>query len=135
MRNRYWLAVLSVVLVGLVFDYLIYWLFLGGQLEIDPSMRTPMQGPWPKLIIGELIFGLAFVWIYQKGLEQGSGLVQGLRFGFATAFLYAVAGGLQIAPMLMANETIIIGGIVANAIKVLTQGVAAGMTAAPAARV
>lgn len=135
MRNRFWLTAGIVFLVGLAFDYLLYWPMLGGQLALDPSLRGPLEGPWPKLIIGELIFSIALVWIYLKGREQGPALGQGLRYGLAVAFLFAVAGGLQIAPLLMANETIIIGGIVGNAVKVLVQGVVAALTAAPRARV
>jgi hypothetical protein len=122
---------LGVFVVGLVFDYLLYWLVLGNALSQDAVLRTVMMGPWPKLIIGELIFSYAAAWIYARGVNATAPLGQGIRFGLALSFLFAVGGGLQIAPMIGASEFIIIGAIVGNAVKVLVQGITAALIAGP----
>ncbi|MGQ0562635.1 MAG: hypothetical protein ACT443_12265 [Gemmatimonadota bacterium] len=129
MSNRMWRVAIGVFVVGLVFDFLIYRILLGGSLASDVALRPLEEGPWPKLVIGELIFAIALAWIYQIGLSSAPALGQGLRFGLAMAFLFAAGGGLQLAPLVPASEFIIIGGIVANAIKVLGQGVTASLLA------
>lgn len=127
MANRMWRVAAGVFVVGILFDLLLYLVLLAGPLARDSSLQAVGEGPWPKLALGELLFAIVFAWIYLRGLEDKPGLGQGLRYGFAVALLFAVAGGLQIAPMIPASETIIIGSIVGNGIKVLSQGVVAGM--------
>ena len=129
MPNRMWRVAVGVFLVGLVLDVLLYGVLLHGPLSNDRVARVAMEGPWPKIPIGEAIFAIAMAWIYLRGVEARPALAQGARFGLAAAFLFAVAGGLQIAPMIPASETIIIGSIVGNAVKVLLQGMTAGVLA------
>ena len=125
--NKLWRVAAGVFVVGILFDVVLYLVLLSGPLSRDHALQVVGEGPWPKLVLGELLFAFVFAWIYFRGLEAGPALAQGLRFGFAVALLFAVAGGLQIAPMIPASETIIIGSIVGNGIKVLTQGATAGM--------
>ncbi|HEY0303369.1 MAG TPA: hypothetical protein VGC44_00280 [Longimicrobiales bacterium] len=129
MPNRMWRVAVGVFLVGLVFDFLLYGVLLESALRTDRIVRIPWDGAWPKIPAGELIFSIAFAWIYVRGIEALPALGQGLRFGLALAFLFAVAGGLQIAPMIPTTETIIIGSIAGNAVKVLVQGLVAGVLA------
>lgn len=131
MSKSFGVVALGVLLVGLVFDYLLYFVLLDDALARDAVLRNASDGPWPKLIIGELIFALAATWVYARGLNERAPLGQGIRFGLALALLFAVAGGLQLAPMVGASETIIIGAIVGNAVKVLAQGITAAMMAGP----
>lgn len=129
MPNRMWRVAVGVFLVGLVFDFLLYGVLLEGPLSSDRVVRIPWDGAWPKIPAAEAIFAIAFAWIYMRGLEARPALGQGIRFGLAVAFLFAVAGGLQIAPMIPTTETIIIGSIAGNAVKVLAQGATAGVLA------
>jgi hypothetical protein len=92
----------------------------------DPSVRAAGDGPWPKIVIAELIFALTVAWVYQRGVTDAAPVGQGLRFGLALG-LMAVAGGLVVAPVLLASEAIIIGGIAGLAIKVLAQGLTAAL--------
>jgi hypothetical protein len=132
MTNKMWRVAAGVFVVGLVFDFVLYFVLLNAALARDAVAQRAIEGPWPKLIIGELLFAIAFAWIYVRGVDRRPAVGQGLRFGLAAAFLFAVAGGLQIAPMLPASETIIIGSIVGNGIKVLMQGLAGGVLAGSA---
>jgi hypothetical protein len=120
-----WRVAAGVFLVGLVFDFVLYDVVLKNALTTDQVVRIPWEGAWPKIPAGELLFAIAFSWMYMRGLENKPALGQGMRFGFAVALL-AIAGGLQIAPMVPASETIIVGSIVGNAIKVVVQGAIAG---------
>lgn len=129
MPNRMWRVAAGVFLVGLVFDVLLYGVLLKDAIASDRVVRAAMEGPWPKVPLGELIFSIAFAWIYMRGVEALPALGQGMRFGLAMAFLFAVAGGLQIAPMIPTSETIIVGSIAGNAVKVLIQGLVAGLLA------
>jgi hypothetical protein len=112
MSNRMWRVAAGVFVTGLVLDFLLYGVLLNDALRRDNVVRIPWDGAWPKIILGELLFAIIFAWIYMRGVEARPALGQGVRFGLAIAFFWAVAGGLQIAPMVPTTETIIIGGMV-----------------------
>ncbi|CAN5874600.1 hypothetical protein BH23GEM9_BH23GEM9_07720 [soil metagenome] len=122
------LVATGVFVVGLIFDYLLFSVALRDHLINDVSMRAAGEGPWPKIMLGELIFAAVVSWVYARGATDAPALGQGLRFGLALG-LIAVAGGLIVAPVLTASETIIIGGIAGLAMKSLAQGMTAAMIA------
>jgi hypothetical protein len=126
MSRNMWAVAAGVFVVGLIFDFVLFSLALGEQLVNDPSVRAAGDGPWPKIVIAELIFALTVAWVYQRGVTDAAPVGQGLRFGLALG-LMAVAGGLVVAPVLLASEAIIIGGIAGLAIKVLAQGLTAAL--------
>ncbi len=129
MSNRIWRIAAGAFAIGLAFDFVLYLVLLREPLATHPSVQPLFSGAWPKIVLGEAIFSYALAWIYLRGLEARPALGQGMRFGLVMAFLFAVAGGLQIAPMIPTSETIIIGSIVGNALKVLTQGIVVGVLA------
>lgn len=60
---------------------------------LGPIMRTDAEaaGYLPFMLLSHLIKGLAFAWIYTKGLSPGApALIQGLKFGIATVFLVTI---------------------------------------------
>jgi hypothetical protein len=132
MPNRLSRVIAGVFVVGLAFDFLLYEVLLKNDLARDTVLRIMTEGPWPKLLLGELLFAIVFGWIYLRGVESRPALGQGLRFGFAIALLFALAGGLQIAPFIPTTETIIIGSIAGNFVKVLAQGMVGGLLAGTA---
>ena len=129
MSNRTLRVAAAVFLAGLVLDFLLYGVLLNTALRSDNVVRSPWAGMWPKIVLGEAIFAWFFAWIYMRGIEAKPAMGQGIRFGLAMALFWAVAGGLQIAPMIPTTETIVIGAIAGNAVKVLLQGMIGGIMA------
>jgi hypothetical protein len=131
MTKGMWRVAAGVFVLGLLLDFVLYDILLRDPLARDMDVRRPWSGMWPKIVLGEALFAIVFSWIYYRGIEALPALGQGMRFGFAFALL-AVAAGLQLAPMIPTTETIIIGATAGNAVKVLLQGMAAGVLAGSA---
>lgn len=129
MPNRTLRVAAVVFFVGLALDFLLYGVLLNDALRRDSVVRSPWSGMWPKIVLGEMIFAWFFAWVYMRGIEAKPAMQQGLRYGLAMALFWAVAGGLQMAPMIPTTETIIIGTIAGNAVKVLLQGMIGGIMA------
>src|SRR5712692_7260692 len=94
--KRFFGAVAAVFVVGMIMGFVIH----GKLLEADykslgPLMRSPQDGEahFPYLVLGFVLFSIAFAWLYAKGVEDKPWIGQGLRFGFVTWF-FGVSGFL-----------------------------------------
>ena len=85
-RTRWVLAGLGASAVIFALDFLIHEKLLMGLYEQTAAVWRPQaeanQLMW-LMMVGTLLFGLAFAWFYTRGYEKHkSGLGQGVRFGF-----------------------------------------------------
>lgn len=118
MKGNFWVAAAAAMGLGLVLDLLLFQVLLGGTLTMEPGLRTPLAGPWPKIVAAALLFGWGFTWIYAQGIGDGPWLGQGLRFGLAAGVLTHGALGLTAATMLVhETETVIVVGIAGGIVR------------------
>lgn len=78
--------------------FVVHGVLLGSDYAALPNLFRPeaeMERFLPFMILGHLIFGFAFAWIYFQGRKPGAApLEQGARFGLAIAALVIVPGYL-----------------------------------------
>lgn len=84
-----------VVVFVLVFflGFLIHGVLLSGQYEELEGMMRPEEEAMsylPIIVLANLIFAFAFVYIYARGKEVKPWLGQGLRFGLLVWLIWAV---------------------------------------------
>lgn len=80
-------AVVATVVDGL-YGYLVYGMVLGSEFGRYPAIyrSTDSQTAYlPVMFLGLLVGMLAVTYIYAKGYEGGSGVMEGLRFGIGLA--------------------------------------------------
>lgn len=86
---------LIAIVVSTVFqfllDYLWYGMIMMDNMTPMPNARTEPDMMW--LILSYIIFSLAFVYIYTKGVEHDTKLNQGMKYGIWVTILTSVAMG------------------------------------------
>ena len=90
--GRLVLAAVVATVVDAVYGILVWGMVLPGEFTRYPQIyRAPgdMSG-FAVMFAGVLAAMLVASWIYAKGYEGGSGVVEGLKFGLALALLMAV---------------------------------------------
>ncbi len=89
--------------VAFILDYLCY-----GLLLRDVFMpATGCEREWPDfvwLIPGLLVILFGFTYIYLKGVEGGSKVQQGMRYGFIFALIVGVGYNLMMYSLLTSHE-------------------------------
>ena len=74
--------------------FVVHGMLLGSDYAALPNLFRPeaeMEGFLPFMMLGHLIFGFAFAWVYFQGRSPGAApLEQGVRFGLAVAALVIV---------------------------------------------
>ena len=91
--KKCFLAFVAVFLVGFTLNFVIHGVLLQGDYSQLPNLlRTEQdaQGYFPFMILANLLFSLALVWIYAQGVSDKPWLGQGVRFGLAVWLLTAV---------------------------------------------
>ena len=89
---------LAAGLLAHAFGFIVHGVLLGSDYAALANLYRPkaeMEGYLPFMIVGHLIFGFAFAWIYFQGRKAGAApFDQGARFGLAVAALVVVPGYL-----------------------------------------
>jgi hypothetical protein len=83
-----------VFLVFTVLNFVIHGVFLAPVYQQTPQLLRAEQDANQHMIfmlLGFLIFSVAFVWIYARGLEAKPWLGQGLRYGLAVWLIASVS--------------------------------------------
>ena len=88
--KRFFLTFVVVFVAVTVLGYFIHAVLLASEYQKVSHLHRS-QPLFPFLLLGNLSFSLAFVWLYAKGVEAKPWLGQGLRFGLAIWLLWAVA--------------------------------------------
>ena len=85
-----WIAVFVVWMAG---SFAVHGAWLSDLYGTMPNiMRTEAesQALFHFMLLAHIVMAGAFVWIYQRGIDRGPWLPQGLRFGVAIALLAPV---------------------------------------------
>ena len=94
MNKRFLISVVVVYVVVVALGFVVHAVLLSHDYAQLPNvMRTEAdaQRYFPYLLLGQLFFAIAFVWIYQRGKEDKPPVAQGIRYGLAMAALTVVA--------------------------------------------
>lgn len=132
MPRKYLTSVIVLFVVGLVLNFLMYRLAMGGALQADRVAEVPAAIE-PLVTLAEAVFVLAFVWVWAHGMDPSKGaLGQGLRYGLAVGFMTFVPGALLIGAMVPGIATeVLLWTIVAGEIKLVAMGVVLALVHPP----
>ncbi len=92
--KRFFSAVTAVFVVGMVMGFLIHAQLLEADYRsLGPLMRSAQDAEayFPYMVLAFVVFSIAFVWFYAKGVEDKPWIGQGLRFGIAAWLFGAVS--------------------------------------------
>jgi hypothetical protein len=119
MDKRFWIAGIVATVLFFALGFLVHGVLLHDDyLNLKSLMRpeTEAMGNMPWMIVAHIIMGFAFAWIYSRGISAAPWLMQGLRFGIATAFLvtvpwYLIYYSVQPWPFSVTIKQIVFDGI------------------------
>jgi hypothetical protein len=92
--KRFFTATSAVFLVAMVMGFFIHGELLASDyLSLGDVMRSTEDADahFPFMVLAFVIFAVAFVWLYAKGVEDRPWIGQGLRFGLVTWLFGAVS--------------------------------------------
>jgi len=143
--TRLALAALAATVVDAFYGFAIYGNALAGQFLAFPAVFRSNESQMaylPGMFAGILIAMFAVTYIYAKGYEGGSGVVEGLRFGLLIAVFNAgyfistnyailnIGGGLAVSMALAGlGEWLIVGATIGAIYKPARAGSPARRTA------
>jgi hypothetical protein len=90
--GRLALAAVAATLVDGIYGFAVYGTAMASQFAVFPGVfRSAESGPayLPMMFCGILVGMFAVTYIYAKGYEGGSGLMEGVRFGLLIAIFNA----------------------------------------------
>jgi len=86
--SRLAMAAVAAWIVDSVYGFLVYGQALMGEFGKYPGVYRPMEAvnaQLPLMFAGSLLAFFALAYIFAKGHEGGSGIAEGIRFGFVLA--------------------------------------------------
>ena len=92
--KRMGLTIIAVFLVFTALSYVNHGLLLQPLYQQTPQLlriAEDAQSYFPFMLLAFLLFSIAFVWIYSRGLEAKPWLGQGLRYGLAMWLIASVS--------------------------------------------
>ncbi|MBI4462666.1 MAG: hypothetical protein HY653_07165 [Acidobacteria bacterium] len=135
--KKYLVAVIGVFVVSAVAGYVTHEVLLAGDYAGSTLWRT-QEELWKRMILvyfAQLIFALAFCYVYTKGLEAGkSWLGQGIRYGLLIATLLFVPGSLVLYAVLKLELTMALKWMVFGYGQMLLAGIVAAAIYQPPPR-
>ena len=131
-------AAVAGTVVDVAYGFLVWGMVLNGEFGRYPEIYRPADdlSALPLMIAGIFIGLLFATWIYAKGYEGGSGLMEGLKFGAVMGlFLAAYFSGVNYGTMRIGKKmalTYAVGGfgewlLVGTAIGLVYKPVAAAV--------
>jgi hypothetical protein len=119
MNRRFLVAWLVVFFAWMVGDFIVHGQLLHDEYARQPHLYRPeaeAQGHFPLMFLAHAIMAGAFVWVYERGVENRPWVQQGARFGLAVALLtvipwYLIYYVVQPLPGSLVTRQIIFGTI------------------------
>jgi magnesium-transporting ATPase (P-type) len=93
MNKNFFIAWIVVFVAWMAGSFLVHGVLLHeGYAQLPNLFRSEAdaQKYFPLMLLAHLLMAGAFAWIYSRGIEAGSWLAQGIRFGVAVALLMTV---------------------------------------------
>ncbi len=123
--NKFIVSAIVMFVMALALSFFVHGVLLFGDYSVTPGMRPPAeaQALIAYLILAQALFGIAFAWVYVKGREDKPWLAQGVRFGFAIAFLTVIPTYLIYHVVTPVSLALALKQIVYDTIRVVLMGV------------
>ncbi|HUO82895.1 MAG TPA: hypothetical protein VM616_08570 [Gammaproteobacteria bacterium] len=120
MNKTFFIAWVIIFVAWMVGGFIVHGVLLHDDYMNLPGLfrsETEAQAYFHLMILAHVIMAGAFVWIYSRGIEAKSWLLQGLRFGLAVVLLtvvpiYMIYYVVQPMPGMLAVKQIVFDGIV-----------------------
>jgi len=127
--RKFALALVVVFVVYSAMGFLVHEHLLKQDYQGIASILRPVEqfNIW-LVMLSNLLFALAFSFIYAKGIEQKPWLGQGVRFGFAVAMLTVVAENLIDYTVHPIPQSLMWKSIIYESLGMMITGVAAAAT-------
>ncbi len=127
--GKYVLAVAIVFVVYSAVGYVVHEQLLKQDYQGIASILRPVEqfNIW-LVMLSNLLFALAFTFIFVKGIEQKPWLGQGVRFGLAVALLTVAAENLIDYAVHPIPQSLMWKSIIYESLGVMITGVAAAAT-------
>lgn len=93
MTRKFWISVVAVFIVDMLLSFVQHGIILRADYAALPNiMRSDeeSQAFFGWMLLGQLFICFAFVWIYQRGIEDKPWLSQGFHYGLAIAAISTV---------------------------------------------
>jgi hypothetical protein len=113
------MAIVAVFIVLMATNFLVHSVWLTPDYDAIPLSHRNLAGIQHRfwaMVIGQFFFSVMFAYIYTRGAEHKSWMVQGIRYGILVTFLTVVPTALSeyvvyIIPYMLAIKWMVAGGI------------------------
>ena len=126
--KKFFLAFVVVFLAGFTLNFIIHGVLLQGDYSQLPNLlRTEQdsQNYFHFMILANVLYSLALVWIYAQGVSDKPWLGQGVRFGLAVWLLTAVPTYLTYYAVQPWPAVVICKSIAFDLVRIVVLGVVA----------
>lgn len=124
--GRMVISVIVIFALSMGFGFLIHEVLLKSDYtQVSQLFRTEEDGKahFIFLMLGQLIFSIGFVWIYNKGKEAKPFLEQGIRYGIAIAVLTSIPTFLIYYAIQPMPGMLVLKQIIFDSIGVIVRGI------------
>ena len=124
--GRMVISVIVIFVLSMGFGFLIHEILLKADYDqVRQLYRAEEDGKahFIFLVLGQLIFSIAFVWIYNKGKEARPFLEQGIRYGIAMAALTSISTFLIYYAIQPLPDMLVVKQIIFDSIGVIIRGI------------
>jgi hypothetical protein len=135
--SRVALAAVAAWIVDAVYGFVVYGMLLKGEFGRYPAIYRgddTAMAFMPYLFGGILIAMFAAAYIYAKGYEGGSGVMEGLRFGVCIGFLIVGYDGIVSYAVMNIGRRLAGSMALAGLVEWIIAGVVIGLIYKPVAR-
>jgi hypothetical protein len=124
--GRFVISVIVIFVLSMGFGFLIHEILLKADYDqVRQLFRSEEDGKahFIYLVLGQLIFSIGFVWIYNKGKEAKPFFEQGLRYGIAIAILTSIPTFLVYYAIQPLPSALVMKQIIFDSIGVIVRGI------------
>ena len=118
------MLVTYVVLMGT--NYLIHGVLLMPDYDVLRPVFRSVEGVTARfwaIAVGQVFFAVAFVWVFVRGLERKSWLVQGIRFGIIASALVVIPQALSQSDTFPVTYMLTIKWMVLESVQMVVLGI------------
>ncbi|MCI0445451.1 hypothetical protein L0152_19840 [bacterium] len=124
--GRTLISVIVIFVLSMGFGFVIHEILLKSDYDqVRQLFRTEEDGKahFIYLVLGQLIFSIGFVWVYNKGKEAKPFFEQGIRYGIAIAVLTSIPMFLVYYAIQPLPGMLVVKQIVFDSIGVIIRGI------------
>ena len=124
--GRTLISVIVIFVLSVGFGFLVHEVLLKSDYDqVRHLFRTEEDGKahFIYLLLGQLIFSIGFVWVYNKGKEAKPFFEQGIRYGIAIAVLTSIPTFLVYYAIQPLPDMLVVKQIIFDSIGVIIRGI------------